>query len=452
MVQLSFKTKILMLELIPLVLVSIAVTTLAIFQATELGANNLRLFKEKIYDSRRAELKNYVELALTAVDHVYKGDAKFKPESQETAKTIFRNLRYGSDGYIFVYDYEGTNLVLPTKPHVEGKNLWDMQDKNGVYVIQGLIEGAKIGGGFTDYVWHQPSKGTETDKISFTNGLQEWQWMVGTGLYVDDLEDWIAGVQNEISKNITRTLSLIGFTALMCTAVVAVLGARFTVSQGKLADEKLQTLSVKAVASQEEERSRVARELQKGINQTLVAAREKIDKILNDKSIDNADLKNDLNVAAASLKSTIKEVFRISGELRPEILDEMGLNAAVKSLAEQIQEDESIAVSYRHAGNEDRMRAEVETSLYRIIQESMKNVVEHSGANKVTLRINQKHNKVSISIQDNGKGFDTKEVLEGGKSGVGLLDMRIRAESMGGSLTVFSSRGAGTIIKLEVPV
>lgn len=269
MVQLSFKTKILMLELIPLVLVSIAVTMLAIYQATQLGQRNLKLFKEKIYDSRRAELKNYVELALTSVDHLYQGEARFDPKSQELAKTIFRNLRYGSDGYIFVYDYEGTNLVLPTKPHVEGKNLWNLQDKNGVFVIRGLVEGAKIGGGYTDYVWHQPSKGTETDKISFTDGLQEWQWMVGTGLYVDDLEDWITGVQKEISKNITHTLSLIGITALVCTSVVAFLGARFTASQGKLADQKLQTLSVKAVASQEEERSRVARELQRSINQML---------------------------------------------------------------------------------------------------------------------------------------------------------------------------------------
>lgn len=452
MVQLSFKSKILMLELIPLVLVSIAVTMLAIYQATQLGQSNLKLFKEKIYDSRRAELKNYVELALTSVDHLYQGGARFDPKSQEMAKTIFRNLRYGSDGYIFVYDYEGTNLVLPTKPHVEGKNLWNMQDKNGVFVIRGLVEGAKLGGGYTDYVWHQPSKGTETDKISFTDGLQEWQWMVGTGLYVDDLEDWITGAQKEISKNITHTLSLIGITALVCTSIVAFLGARFTASQGKLADQKLQTLSVKAVASQEEERSRVARELQRSINQSLVSAREKIESILNDQSINNTALKKDLNVAAESLNNTVQEVFRISGELRPEALDKMGLDAAVKVLAERIQQENSIAISYRHAGSDARIRTELETSLYRIVQESLKNIVQHSAATKVTLRINQKQKKISISIQDNGKGFDTKEVLEGGKTGVGLLDMRIRAESLGGSLTVFSSKGTGTIIKLEVPV
>lgn len=109
--------------------------------------------------------------------------------------------------------------------------------------------------------------------------------------------------------------------------------------------------------------------------------------MLNDESINNTALKKNLNVAAESLNNTVQEVFRISGELRPEALDKMGLDAAVKVLADRIQRENSIAISYRHAGSEARIRTELETSLYRIVQESLKNIVQHSAATKVTLRI-----------------------------------------------------------------
>lgn len=454
MKTLSFKAKILLLVLIPLVLVSVALTILAIYQADVLGKSNVTTFSEKIYELRRNELKNYTEMARSSVKHIYEGPNKDSAASQEQAKTILRNLAYGSDGYIFVYDYDGTNLVLQPKPHIEGRNLWDIKDKNGVYLIKELVKDAQQGGGYTEYVWDKPSKGREVDKISYSLGLEQWQWMMGTGLYVDDLEDAINGVQNEVSNSLTRTWQLIAGLALVCTIVVGLIGTRFTMSQGKLADEQLQTLSVKVVASQEQERARVARELQQALNKKLLHARSQLEEMYRSKMITDPQLQGNLAMAAKDLNHSIKEIYRISGDLRPTLLDEHGIDAAIAALAEsESMQDKGIKVEYRHNGLKTRLRLEIETNIYRIVQEALKNIVNHSGAHSVAIRLSQQKKHVSVSIQDDGQGFNIKEVTgKGNKAGLGLIDMRIRAESLGGTFNIFAFKDEGILIKIDIPL
>ena len=454
MKSLNLKTKILLLVLIPLVLVSIALTMLAIYQADVLGKKNLTTFSDKIYELRRNELKNYTEMARSSVEHIYNNSNKDSFEAKEQAKTILRNLAYGSDGYIFVYDYDGTNLVLQPKPQVEGRNLWDITDKNGVYLIKELIKDAQQGGGYTEYVWDKPSKGRAVDKISYSLGMNDWQWMLGTGLYVDDLEDAIDGVQTEVNSNLTRTWQLIAGLALVCTLTVGFIGTRFTMSQGQLADEQLQSLSVKVVASQEEERARVARELQQALNKKLLDARSQLEKVYRSQIITDPQLQSRLAIAAKDLSHSIKEVSRISGDLRPTILDQQGIDAAIAALAESESiQDKGIKVEYRHTGLKTRLRLEIETNVYRIVQEALKNIVNHSSAGKVAIRLSQQKEHVSISIKDDGKGFNVKDVTgKGNKAGLGLIDMRIRAESLGGTFNIFSVKGDGMLIKVDIPV
>lgn len=453
MKTLSFKAKILLLVLVPLVLLSIALTALAIFQVNDLGERNLQVFSEKIYSLRKGELKNYTEMALSSVEHIYASEHRDTEEAQEAAKTILRNLSYGADGYIFVYDYEGTNVVLPTKPHIEGRNLWDVQDKNGVFLIRELVDQAQQGGGYTDYVWDKPSKGHEVDKISYSLGLGDWQWMVGTGLYVDDLEEAVSLIQTEVDDNISKTWQLIAGLALSCTLAVGLIGARFTVSQGRLADKQLQSLSLRVVAGQEEERSRVARQLQQAINQNLVAARARLEQLAQGAKEGESESSADYAFLDKAISNSIQEVYRISGELRPAILDELGLDAAIEALVKQIGEEKNLEIRYRHSGAEQRIRHEIESALYRIVQEALNNILDHADARSVSIRISQRKNGLSLSIQDNGQGFDIRAMeQQGGKAGLGLVDMRMWAESLGGTFTVFSSEGSGTILKVDMPV
>ncbi len=454
MTSLSFKTKILLLVIVPLILVSVALTSLSIYQAEKLGGRNIESFSNMIFDLRRGELKNYTELALSAVKHIYDYSGLNDTEAQEAAKEIFRNLEFGEDGYFFVYDYTGKNLAHPKKPGLEGKNLWSLQDSNGVYLIRSLVEQARIKeGGYTDYIWDKPSKKREVAKIGYSMGLENWDWMVGTGLYVDDLEDAVAVIESEVSDNIQNTLKLIAGLALTFTVFVGLIGARFTMSEGKLADEKLKQLSHKAVKGQEEERSRVALNLQKEINHALKVARTKLEKVHEVQPIEDVAAKNEFDSAVGILDKTIDAVYRISGELRPELLDKMGLHAALEELAKKVTREKNIHVTYKRVGEDKKLPADVETGLYRIIQAALDNIVTYSKSPTANIKAHQTHNTLSISIQDVGVGFDAKKVLDQGRvSGLGLVDMRVRAESLGGKFAVFSSHNTGTIIKVDIPV
>jgi two-component system, NarL family, sensor kinase len=447
---LSFKTKILLLVVVPLVFVSVALTLLSINQANKLGSKNVDSFSNMIFDLRRGELKNYTELAITAVKHVYFDQGLNDVDAQEEAKKILRNLEFGEDGYFFVYDYAGMNIAHPKKPQLEGKKLWNLQDSSGVYLIRSLIEEAKKPeGGYTNYIWDKPSKNREVGKIGYSMSLDNWRWMVGTGLYIDDLEEAVSGIEAEVKDNIRGTLEMIAGLALACTLVVGFIGVRFTMSESKLADQHLQQLSRKAVTGQEEERSRVARDLQKDINQSLIAARAKLHDVAKFNSLENEAARKSFSSAVTLLNQTIKDVYRISGELRPEMLDRMGLYAAAEALVEKVSSSSDVEISFKKTVVGERLREEIETALYRIIQEGLNNIVNHSQSSIASVRIRQTNHSIGLMIQDNGIGFNSKNTS---KLGVGFADMRVRAEALGGTFSVFSSGGIGTIVKIEVPL
>lgn len=450
---LTFKTKILFLVIVPLILVSVALTTLSVYQAQKLGDQNVASFSDTIIQLRRAELKNYTEIAYTAIEQIYQGADKNSPEARRAVVEVLRPLKYAEDGYFFLMDYEGVLHLHPTVS-LEGVSLWDTQDPNGVYLARALIENARNdieNGGFTDYIWDKPSKGREVSKVSYSYAMDDWDWIVGTGLYIDDLEETIDEVKEEVSENITNTLKLIAGFALGCTILVALIGGRFTMSEGKLADQRLQQLSRKSVEGQEEERSRVARELQKGINKALYLTRERLQKV-TDKN-ENEETRKEIANAVRILERTIKEVYRISGELRPEALDKLGLYSAVEALVDRLSRESNIKFTFKTVDSKARLRGEVETTVYRIIQEAVKNILNHSEASTANIRMHQTKGSLSLTIQDDGIGFNAKQVLgKGGQVGVGFVDIRVRVESLGGSFSVFSSGDIGTVIKVTIPL
>ena len=277
--------------------------------------------------------------------------------------------------------------------------------------------------------------------------------MIGTGLYIDDLEEAVGRVESEVSNNIDNTLKLIISLALACTIIVGLIGTRFTMSEGKLADERLQQLSHKAVAGQEEERSRVARDLQTDINKALHAARVKLKFVSKSESLTDTDTRSHFVSAVNIINNTINEVYRISGELRPEALDKLGLYSAIDALVDKTANESGVKVVFdKTTDNGKRLRDEIETALYRIVQEGLNNIVQHSKSKKATIKARKTSSGIQLSIQDYGIGFNPKQVLsEGNKAGVGFVDMRVRAESLGGTFSVFSADAIGTIVKVEIP-
>jgi len=136
------------------------------------------------------------ELGWTIGTGVYLDDLE-KAEKTKLLEEI-QQIRYGKNGYLFV-NWNGVVLAHGAQPKLVGKNIWDYQDSQGIQVVQQLIAAArKPEGGFVHYRWHKPDSGEERPKVSFAMGIPEWQWMIGTGIYTDDVEAAIAELQQTL--------------------------------------------------------------------------------------------------------------------------------------------------------------------------------------------------------------------------------------------------------------
>jgi len=165
-------------------------------------------FESALYDSRKNELKNEMMIIKGVVQAVYKASKKRGLSDDETKKSIkekLRDLRFFVDksGYVFIYKYDGTVVFHAQKPQLEGKNLNNLQDKNGVYLIQDLIKAARSGGGIVEYLWPKTKDGEPQKKFSYALSFEPYNWMIGTGVYVDNIEKEITTISKQTDEDIT---------------------------------------------------------------------------------------------------------------------------------------------------------------------------------------------------------------------------------------------------------
>jgi signal transduction histidine kinase len=203
----------------------------------------------------------------------------------------------------------------------------------------------------------------------------------------------------------------------------------------------------RVVEGQELERRRLARELHDETGQALTSILLGL-KALEERSKDPAS-----RAATEELRelvvSTLQDVRRLAVELRPSALDDFGLVAALERLAESFAEQTGISVDFQTALAGERLPEEVETALYRIVQESLTNVVKHAQARRVGILLARKDGAVKAVVEDDGQGFDPAEQTD---DGYGLMGMRERLALLGGRLEVESGHDGGTTIAAEVPV
>ncbi len=139
---------------------------------------------------------------------------------QKKALEDVSHLRFGKDGYFYIYDYDGVNLMHPIKPDLVGKNLINLKSKKGVYYIKDLIEVAKKDGGMVTFDFEKPNDPKLYDKIGYAVGVNEWKWMIGTGAYTDDIEENIDKMRKHSAENIASTIFGILLIALIVSIVI----------------------------------------------------------------------------------------------------------------------------------------------------------------------------------------------------------------------------------------
>jgi signal transduction histidine kinase len=203
----------------------------------------------------------------------------------------------------------------------------------------------------------------------------------------------------------------------------------------------------RVVAGQELERQRLARELHDETGQALTSI------LLGLKAVEEAPTVEKIREGANELRelvvATLQDVRRLAVELRPKALDDFGLTAALERLTQTFSEATGIEVQLEAALGDERFPGEVETTLYRIVQEALTNTVKHAGARKVSILLMRRGSAATAVIEDDGQGFDPGTVRE---DGLGLLGMRERVELLEGKLTVESSPESGTTLVAEVPL
>jgi signal transduction histidine kinase len=203
----------------------------------------------------------------------------------------------------------------------------------------------------------------------------------------------------------------------------------------------------RVVSGQELERRRLARELHDETGQALTSI------LLGLRAVEEARSPDEMRTAASHLRElvvgTLQDVRRLAVQLRPKALDDFGLVAAVEHLVQTFSEATAIRVDLEAQLGDERLPAEVETTLYRIVQEALTNIVKHAEASRVSILLVRRSGSATVVIEDDGQGFDPAELRE---EGMGIIGMRERVELHEGRLTVESAPGSGTTLVAEVPL
>ncbi len=212
--------------------------------------------------------------------------------------------------------------------------------------------------------------------------------------------------------------------------------------------EQLQALSIRLVEVQERERREIASELHDEVGQLLTGLKMNLEVA---KVMPPGSLQEQLDEALLRVNQLLNEVRSLSLDLRPPMLDDLGLLAALLWLIQRYEAQTSIQVEFKHSELTGRYATELETALYRIVQEALTNVARHSNMKRAAVRLWATQNTLGVQIEDEGEGFDPQAVLRSGNTS-GLSGMRERMTLLGGRLTIESVLKGGTCITAEFPL
>ncbi len=449
----DYAQKLSLLAAIPLVLAVAAIAVLVAQQSRAVAEQEIRALEHQLLEAKKAELRNYVTQARNGFYFIYGLAAPDDEQAQTRVAQILAAMIYGTEGSFFVYDYDGMTLVNPRRTELIGHDMSGMTDSAGTPIVDELIAVARQGSGYHSFLWPKPSTGEEAMMIAYVLGLQDWRWAVGTGVFIDDVLATVATARAEVEARVRTTFVYIGLITLAALLLVFVTGMLINIRERRLADAKLKELTQRVFDAQEEERGRVARELHDGISQILVGVRYALDNARRRLGRDDRDgAVPPLDKGIDHLGHAITEVRRISRDLRPGVLDDLGLGPALKALTDDFRDRTQIETAFSTVVFRNRLDQDSKIALYRIAQEALTNIERHSGATKVTIDLRGHKGGATLRIADNGRGLPQSS--DRGGPGLGLRNMQERIEQLDGTLQILSSRGpeGGTVIEANVPL
>ena len=443
----GLRLNLLLISVIPILLFAAAMIGVVALQTRTLSTEIGALIEERLVSDKKTALRNYAELAETAIRPLVAND-NFSAEDQAQAKTVLNAMTFGEDGYFYVYDYDGTNLVHPRLTHLVGQELWDMQDPNGNLVIQGLIKQARNGGGFHSYIWNKPSTGLEEPKIGYATGIDSWGWMLGTGLYLDDITEETDLANVAIRNSVQRSFFWVLTFGLLAVLLAAAVVYAFQFNLQRSADRKLTALNRRIVDIQEEQAQRISRDLHDGISQLLVLTRYSLENVEGELDTKQGDQKKALSKSRETLDRALTELRSVARSLRPPALDQLGLQDALLSLAEDFESQSNLVVHTDVQALGNRLTERGKSALFRVAQEALANVSKHAKASTVWISLRIIGQSAQLTVEDNGVGLNQQRT-----GGLGIANMQERLASQDGHLALLPRHGApGTRVVGTLPL
>ncbi|MEZ8279016.1 methyl-accepting chemotaxis protein [Vibrio splendidus] len=314
---LTIKNRLYILSFIPLLLMAIGMMSVTYMKSTELTAQQVESTRSNMMAMKEKELKAYLQMAYSSISPFLD-----KGATLEEALPTLRTLEYGESGYIFGYDSKGVRIVVGQSNDGIGKNYYDLQDKQGNYLIRDLIKNSKLGE-FTTYYFPKPGQSVALPKLSYSVFVPQWDLMLGTGFYTDDIDAVIAEMKE--SSNIALQSSLTAI-AIFC-GLIALVVAVFAVAVNRTIMQPLEQFdrSISAFASGEAD---------------LTARMEKF------KAPEFTKLSENFNAFVASLQTIIRSVSDVGQQVVAETSSMSSRAAQVDEIATgQREETEQVATA-----------------------------------------------------------------------------------------------------------
>ncbi len=221
----------------------------------------------------------------------------------------------------------------------------------------------------------------------------------------------------------------------------------------KKSEERLRHLSHQLLLTQEEERKRISRELHDEIVQTLVGINVHLASLTVRNPIDIRDLRTKIASTRRLVEKSVENVHRFARELRPNVLDDLGLIPALQSFIREFTKRTKIRVQFTALPEVEQLDGTQRTVLYRVAQSALTNVEKHARASNVTVSIRKNQEAISLEVHDDGKSFEVERVLLITRhKRLGLIGSRERVEMVGGKFDITSQKGYGTTISAEIPI
>ena len=229
--------------------------------------------------------------------------------------------------------------------------------------------------------------------------------------------------------------------------LIGVAGLAFNLSDHRVSSTKLQRLAQRVVHSQEEERTRVARDLHDGVVQVLVSSKFLLEtaqaQLRRLAAQDPATAQRMVDQGLEQLNHALVEIRRVSHGLRPALLDDLGLAPALALMSQQMQAEDGLRMQFGCRGESRFLPPSHATALFRVAQEAVTNAQNHAQATRIDVSLHFQRRRVVLQVSDDGQGFDMRRVQRDRQGGIGLRNMRERIEGLGGHLSI-SSGARGT--------